>query len=293
MSESSYHPYPFATGESYQRHEAYGYGSDWEHSVPPYPNDAYYNKTHDTNSSTDFWREDSEESVKQQTGFDESNIDPTFFTDPSMVNPSATFQIDFFKKSTPSDKDEMFRRAERHISIQPNSGRFPKNRESSVNDDDDYYSESSQSPMNSSSNMWRSPLRTSYVNNDGISPNSSTLKQVEKYQYSSYSPSPYKSYTPRALNSSHSRKAPLSLSYLPSPKSLMASFRASTSVDSPKKHACNYCQMRFSRPSTLQTHIYTHTGEKPFKCEEDGCGRCFSVVSNLRRHQKIHLNKKF
>jgi uncharacterized Zn-finger protein len=25
-----------------------------------------------------------------------------------------------------------------------------------------------------------------------------------------------------------------------------------------------------------------------FKCEYDGCGRSFSVVSNLRRHKKIH-----
>jgi uncharacterized Zn-finger protein len=36
--------------------------------------------------------------------------------------------------------------------------------------------------------------------------------------------------------------------------------------------------------------MYSHTGEKPFACEVDGCGRHFSVVSNLRRHRKVHKN---
>jgi hypothetical protein len=68
-----------------------------------------------------------------------------------------------------------------------------------------------------------------------------------------------------------------------------------------KKHVCYVCQKKFTRPSSLQTHLYSHTGEKrtsslhsrlisAFKCEHEGCGRSFSVVSNLRRHKKIHLN---
>ncbi|CAG8619797.1 3538_t:CDS:1 [Acaulospora colombiana] len=168
MSESSYQPYPFAA-----RHGTYGYGPNWEHGVTPYPNDAYYNnKTYDV----DYWKDDCEEnannpSTKQQTGFDESNIDPTFFTDPSMVNPSATFQLDFFKKKAPSDGNEMFRRAERYTPIQPNPGYLPKYGASSVNDDDDCYSESSQSP--SSSYSWMPSSHASYVNDDGITPNSS------------------------------------------------------------------------------------------------------------------------
>jgi len=53
--------------------------------------------------------------------------------------------------------------------------------------------------------------------------------------------------------------------------------------------------------------MYSHTGEKrkwmiflcidgtsrltrspAFACEVEGCGRHFSVVSNLRRHRKVH-----
>lgn len=56
----------------------------------------------------------------------------------------------------------------------------------------------------------------------------------------------------------------------------------------PGKFECNFCSKRFTRPSSLRTHIHSHTGEKPYKCNAPGCGRCFSVHSNLRRHQKSH-----
>lgn len=54
------------------------------------------------------------------------------------------------------------------------------------------------------------------------------------------------------------------------------------------KFECSYCNKRFTRPSSLRTHIHSHTGEKPFRCDAPGCGRCFSVHSNLRRHQRSH-----
>ncbi|CDH52705.1 predicted protein [Lichtheimia corymbifera JMRC:FSU:9682] len=55
-----------------------------------------------------------------------------------------------------------------------------------------------------------------------------------------------------------------------------------------KRHQCSVCQKKFGRPSALLTHMYTHTGERPFKCHVQGCGRDFTVQSNLRRHLKVH-----
>lgn len=74
----------------------------------------------------------------------------------------------------------------------------------------------------------------------------------------------------------------------PAPSSMMGQFSSKVSNSSQKKHKCKVCDKRFTRPSSLQTHMYSHTGEKPFQCEVEGCGRHFSVVSNLRRHRKVH-----
>ncbi|KAG6022807.1 hypothetical protein E4U41_002148 [Claviceps citrina] len=74
----------------------------------------------------------------------------------------------------------------------------------------------------------------------------------------------------------------------PAPQSMMGQFSSKVSSSTQKKHKCRICDKRFTRPSSLQTHMYSHTGEKPFACEIEGCGRHFSVVSNLRRHRKVH-----
>ncbi|EIN04235.1 hypothetical protein PUNSTDRAFT_138628 [Punctularia strigosozonata HHB-11173 SS5] len=56
-----------------------------------------------------------------------------------------------------------------------------------------------------------------------------------------------------------------------------------------RKHVCHLCNKRFSRPSSLQIHINTHTGDKPFECPHPTCGRQFSVNSNMRRHYRNHI----
>lgn len=35
-----------------------------------------------------------------------------------------------------------------------------------------------------------------------------------------------------------------------------------------------------------------HTGEKPFKCEADGCTKAYTTAANLRAHQKRHETHK-
>jgi len=52
------------------------------------------------------------------------------------------------------------------------------------------------------------------------------------------------------------------------------------------RYICGTCNKAFSRPSSLKIHTYSHTGEKPWKCQIPGCGKTFSVRSNMKRHEK-------
>ncbi|GAN02881.1 hypothetical protein MAM1_0029c02330 [Mucor ambiguus] len=42
------------------------------------------------------------------------------------------------------------------------------------------------------------------------------------------------------------------------------------------KYECPQCDKKFSRPSSLRTHIFSHTGEKPHMCNHQFCFRTFS-----------------
>ncbi|EAW14351.1 C2H2-type zinc finger protein [Aspergillus clavatus NRRL 1] len=108
----------------------------------------------------------------------------------------------------------------------------------------------------------------------------------------------YSSTTSESYDNGHlSRTLPrpstlLSGSAPPGPQSMMSQFSSKMPSNTQKKHKCKVCDKRFTRPSSLQTHMYSHTGEKPFACDVEGCGRHFSVVSNLRRHKKVHKGEK-
>jgi uncharacterized Zn-finger protein len=45
-------------------------------------------------------------------------------------------------------------------------------------------------------------------------------------------------------------------------QSMMGQFSSKLPNGIQKKHKCKVCDKRFTRPSSLQTHIYSHTGEK-------------------------------
>ncbi|KAK9460727.1 uncharacterized protein V1516DRAFT_608603, partial [Lipomyces oligophaga] len=52
------------------------------------------------------------------------------------------------------------------------------------------------------------------------------------------------------------------------------------------RYICGVCLRAFSRPSSLRIHSHSHTGEKPFMCSHSGCGKAFSVRSNMKRHER-------
>ncbi|KAK2757079.1 hypothetical protein FQN54_005048 [Arachnomyces sp. PD_36] len=126
--------------------------------------------------------------------------------------------------------------------------------------------------------------------------------------YSSANSEPYDSHPSRTLPRPPSL---LTGNCPPGPQSMMGQFSSKMPSNTQKKHKCKVCDKRFTRPSSLQTHMYSHTGEKrkstsgidiifslsnlmflAYACDVEGCGRHFSVVSNLRRHKKVHKGEK-
>lgn len=56
-----------------------------------------------------------------------------------------------------------------------------------------------------------------------------------------------------------------------------------------RTNQCSVCGRNYARPSTLKTHLRTHTNERPFKCNV--CFKTFSQAANLTAHQRVHTGK--
>ncbi|CAG8496398.1 731_t:CDS:2 [Acaulospora morrowiae] len=55
-----------------------------------------------------------------------------------------------------------------------------------------------------------------------------------------------------------------------------------------KQHGCAFCKKGFQSPSALKIHYNSHTGERPYICQVEGCGKSYTTISNLYRHNKNH-----
>lgn len=73
------------------------------------------------------------------------------------------------------------------------------------------------------------------------------------------------------------------------PTSHLKSSATSPSNDADQKHFCHLCQKNFSSTSSLQIHMRTHTGERPFICQV--CQKAFTTKGNLK--VRTHSNHLF
>ncbi|XP_025037692.2 transcription factor HIVEP3 [Pelodiscus sinensis] len=120
-------------------------------------------------------------------------------------------------------------------------------------------------------------------------------------------PGPSGSFSSPGLHPHHSQLIPSHSSVLPAedvssvqkvyiPRPSQVSLKQTEEVhkkekkpQKPGKYICQYCSRPCAKPSVLQKHIRSHTGERPYPCIP--CGFSFKTKSNLYKHRKSHAHR--
>lgn len=56
-----------------------------------------------------------------------------------------------------------------------------------------------------------------------------------------------------------------------------------------KRFSCDICGLQLASKQTRQEHLYTHSGEKPFRCIFENCTKAYRQSSQLSIHRKLHM----
>lgn len=61
-------------------------------------------------------------------------------------------------------------------------------------------------------------------------------------------------------------------------------------VSGEKPFKCEYegCDRRFANSSDRKKHSHVHTSDKPYNCRVPGCDKSYTHPSSLRKHMKVH-----
>ena len=60
-----------------------------------------------------------------------------------------------------------------------------------------------------------------------------------------------------------------------------------------KPFKCDFdgCDRRFANSSDRKKHSHVHTSDKPYNCKVRGCDKSYTHPSSLRKHMKVSKHK--
>ncbi|KAG7270430.1 hypothetical protein CRUP_035409 [Coryphaenoides rupestris] len=70
--------------------------------------------------------------------------------------------------------------------------------------------------------------------------------------------------------------------------SLIGSLSPTAEGEKPFKCEFDGCDRRFANSSDRKKHSHVHTSDKPYNCKVRGCDKSYTHPSSLRKHMKVH-----
>ena len=61
--------------------------------------------------------------------------------------------------------------------------------------------------------------------------------------------------------------------------------------DRPFKCEFDDCGKAFATGYGLKSHTRVHTGEKPYRCNDEGCDKAFKTSGDLQKHIRTHTGQ--